>query len=277
MGEARVDSLWRYPVKSLGGERVASAQVEARGLRHDRRWMLTGEDGVFLTQRADPELTRFAVRASDGGLTLLDTPTGEHLRVGVPPPEAREVEARVWSDALRLRRAAAGAEAWISRHLGKPVWLVYQHDAAIRPLEEAVAEPGEHVSLSDGAPILVVGTASLRELNRRLAERGEAPVPMDRFRANIVVRTQTPFAEDTWERVQIGPVRIRLTHPCKRCAVITTDQQTGERFKEPLRTLATFRKQGSGVMFGMNAVAETLGAIHEGDYVAVISERSARV
>lgn len=271
--KARVTAVWRYPVKSLGGESLGSARVTERGLERDRRWMLTDARGRFLTQREHPALTQLSARPTPGGLTLTHRPSGETLAVARPDADAPRLEATVWEATLPLARASADAEAWLSERLGFAAHLVYQPDDAVRPVDPAHAAPGDHVSLADGYPLLITTTASLADLNRRLTERGEAPVPMDRFRPSLVLETHAPFAEDRWRTLDIGGVRLRLTHPCKRCIVTTTDQQTGARGKEPLRTLATFRQEGGGVLFGMNAVPERLGVVEVGA-VAEITQRA---
>jgi uncharacterized protein YcbX len=126
--------------------------------------------------------------------------------------------------------------------------------------------PGDHVSLADGFPFLMISEASLADLNARLEE----PVPMDRFRPNLVVTGCEPFAEDGWRRVRVGGVRFRVVKPCARCKITTVDQQTAATSKEPLRTLASFRKRGSKVHFGQNLVGDSTGILSVGDLVGVI-------
>ncbi|MFN8581039.1 MAG: MOSC domain-containing protein [Gemmatimonadaceae bacterium] len=157
-----------------------------------------------------------------------------------------------------------------SDFLQAEVMLVYQPDDAIRPMRAEYAgaiREARHVSLSDGAPLLLIGQASLDGLNERLAD----PVPMNRFRPNVVVTGAAPFAEDTWQRIRIGDVTCEVAKPCARCATTTVDQATGVRGVEPLRTLATFRKREGGVMFGQNLAHHAPGALHVGDVVTVLA------
>jgi hypothetical protein len=121
------------------------------------------------------------------------------------------------------------------------------------------------VGFADGFPFLLISEESLGDLNSRLAD----PLPMNRFRPNLVVTGGEPYAEDGWGSIEIGGVRLRVVKPCDRCLVTTTDQATGERGKEPLRTLATYRKVGNEVMFGQNVVHENTGRLRVGDVVTI--------
>jgi hypothetical protein len=146
--------------------------------------------------------------------------------------------------------------------------------ACVRPVQKAAAEPGDLVSFADAAPLLVTNTGSLADLNDRILEAGGEAVPMDRFRPNIVVAGAEPFAEDQWKRIRIGGVVLRSAGPCARCIVTTTDQETGIRGHEPLRTLATFRRNSQDptyVNFGQNLVNESkVGILRVGDSVEIL-------
>ena len=129
--------------------------------------------------------------------------------------------------------------------------------------------------MSDGFPYLILSQASLDDLNERIAPSGSpdggVTIPMDRFRPNLVIAGGDAFQEDGWKEIGIGDVRFQLVKPCARCVVTTTDQRTGERGKEPLRTLATYRRDGEKVLFGMNAMGSVSGMIRVGDEVTVLS------
>jgi uncharacterized protein YcbX len=131
----------------------------------------------------------------------------------------------------------------------------------VRPADPEYAPAGTRVSFADGFPFLLISEESLADLNRRLAD----PLPMNRFRPNLVVAGAEPYAEDGWDRIEIGGVRLRMVKPCARCVVTTTDQTTAQRGKEPLRTLATYRKVEGEVMFGQNVVPEGRGHLRVGD------------
>ena len=258
-----VSALYVYPIKSARGVRVAEAEVEGRGLEGDRRWMLVDANGRFLSQRTHPRLARVDVRLTPEGLEV-EAPGQGRLSIATPRTSGRTVRVQIWEDALDVRAAAPEAHAWFSEWLGMGVRLVYQPPDVRRAVDARYGAAGDHVSLADGYPLLLTTEASLADLNARLA----VPVPMDRFRPNVVVAGTDAFAEDGWQAVQIGPVRFRVAKPCKRCVVITVDQTTGARqSKEPLRTLAYYRQRDGGVYFGQNLIPDGRGELREGDGV----------
>jgi len=259
----RVSQLVIYPVKGCRGVPLASVVPDARGLSGDRRWMVVDASGRFLSQRRDPRLALVRVRLGLAG-TVLETP-------GLPPlslPERAEGplrEVEVWDDRGPARDAGPAASDWLSRHLGREAHLV-----ALDPSFERTASPeyapGAPLAFNDAYPVLVIGEASLDELNRRL----ERPLSMGRFRPNLVVSGNLPFAEDGWRRIRVGKAILRLVKPCTRCVATTVDQDTAETGLEPLRTLATFRRWKDGVIFGQNAIIERLAPIRAGDPVEVL-------
>lgn len=262
----RVTSLAIYPVKSLRPLYPPEAQVERPGLRHDRRWALIRPgDGRVLTQREHPALARIAAHPTPNGLHL----SCDGHRSAEATPDGPAAVLNIWGTIVPAVQANPAASTWFAGVLGTPCTLVHLRDPTARPVTPALARPGDTVSLADGFPLLVVGTASLRALNARLA----SPVPMIRFRPNLVVETTEPWEEDTWSHLQLGSVRLRLASPCARCTVITVDQDTGALTprKEPLRTLGLMRRDEEGhVTFGWNAVPETLGTLRVGDAAAPI-------
>lgn len=272
MSRPTVASLHLYPVKSAAGVSVPEARTADGGFRHDRRWMLVDDDGVFLSQRAHPALARVRlhleedrIRCRRPGAADLELP----LRPDAPTEDGDRVEVQVWSDRLTARLGPEPAHAWFSDHLGFRCRLVGMPDDARRQVDPVFARPGEVVSFADGFPFLLVEQASLDDLNDRLAE----PVPMDRFRPNLVVAGTEPLAADGWRRLRAGEVVFRVAKPCARCVVTTVDQETGRKggeAAEPLRTLATYRRTDHGVVFGQNLVHETRGVVRVGDPVEVL-------
>ena len=250
-----------HPVKSLGGFTVPEARLTERGLEHDRRWMLVDEQGAFVTQRELPALACLHTAAGAAGFRVTDRRDGAVLDLPWQQAQGAERMCSVWSDRVRTRVGDPSWGAWFSARLGRAVDLVYMPDATRRRTDGRYATG--ITSLSDGFPYLVVSQASLDELNGRL----ERPVPMDRFRPNLVIAGGTPFQEDQWTDLRIGAARFRLVKPCARCAIVTTDQQTGARGKEPLQTLSSYRRQGSKVLFGMNAMGDAAGVVRVGDPV----------
>jgi hypothetical protein len=172
----------------------------------------------------------------------------------------------IWTDWCDARRVDARADAWFSDLVGEPVRLVYLPPDSFRQIDPRYAKPGERVSFADGFPLLLTTDGSLDGLNARL----DAPVPMDRFRPNVVVRGAAPFEEDRWRRVRMSGVEMRVAKPCARCVMVTVDQATGVAAKEPLKTLSTFRRHDGRVLFGQNLIHEAAGELIVGDPVDVL-------
>jgi hypothetical protein len=269
-----LSGLHLYPLKSGAAFSPEAVAVDAVGPVGDRRWMLVGDDGAPLTQRELPRLARVhALPAAGGGLDLvaLGMPP---LAVAVPGPDAPRVRTRLWGRATEGRVADAAAGAWLGAYLETACRLLFVPPDLARQVAEPWGRRGERTAFTDGFPFLLVGEGSLRALNDRL----DAPVPMDRFRPNLVLAGTEPFEEDGWERIRIGELELRVVKPCPRCVVTTVDQATGirDRAGEPLRTLASFRTREGKVWFGMNAVHETEGELRLGETVEVLSRRDAR-
>lgn len=250
---------------------MQTAQLETRGLQHDRRWMLVDKDGVFISQREAHRMALIDVALHEDGLHVA-APETEALRVPFAP-EGDAISTRVWDDTVDAVLTTDAAHAWFSQFLGRPVRLVYMPDTARRIVDRRYVDEERIVGFADAFPLLIISTGSLEELNRRLAKRGEQPVPMQRFRPNLVVAGTRPHHEDEWEQIRIGEVDVDVVKPCARCAITTVDIQTGEAGVEPLRTLASYRKRGSKVMFGQNAVHRQQKTISVGDSVSVLTWR----
>ena len=259
-----VTSLRIYPVKGLGAIELQQAEVTPRGLRHDRRFMVVDPAGEFFTQRDFPRMATVWTEIEDGALRLAAPDAGE-VELEAEPSSGAPMAVRVWnSRGVAAIAPSPEADAWLTDYLGKPCRLVYMPDHSRRPTNPAYG--GEHiVSFADGYPFLVTNEASLEDLNSRLSR----PVPMNRFRPNIVVSGAAAYAEDGWTTLHVGAARFLITKPCGRCQVTTTDQTTGEVMgPEPLSVLTAYRDDKDfGARFGMNAVAESLGTIRVGDAV----------
>jgi uncharacterized protein YcbX len=268
-GMMQLAGLFTYPVKSLRGHALDAATLEPCGLAGDRRWMLVDPDGRFITRRQVPAMAAMAVTPVPDGL-ILHHPDHGSYRVVTPDADAPVIEGRVWKDVLPVRLGNPQADDFLATALGRPARLAWQHDPRLRPVKPGYARPGEHVSLADGFPLLVVTEGSLAALNERLA----VTVPMARFRPNLVIAGAEPWAEDRWRRIRIGEVELRLTRPCARCIVVTQQPDTGERLEgnEPLTTLrAMGHATADGIMFGQNAVPERLGRVRICDPVEVLA------
>jgi len=263
-----VSGLFVYPLKSCCGVTVDEAVVGATGFELDRRWMVVGDDGVFLSQRGHPRLALVRVRIGDDHLRL-EAPDLPAFELPIERQSGPTIKVTVWRDDCAALDEGRDAAAWFSEHLGSSARLVRLADDDARPLRSSSAQPGDRVSFADGFPFLLLSEASLAGLNKRLP----LPVPMDRFRTNIVVTGCPAHAEDGWRQVRIGDVDFRVAKPCARCVITTTNQETGDRSPEPLRTLATYRLCDGQVLFGQNLVHGGPGRVRMGEPVVVLSSK----
>ena len=270
-----VSSLNIHPVKSLRGLSVSSAEVDALGAVGDRRFLVIDAKGDFITQRSVPSMATVGAFLGESTLTLRAKGARDLAVRRAPDAGATLIRVRVWkSEGLMAEDCGTESAVWLSSALGVDCRLVRLGPAFHRPILKPLADPDEAVHFADACPFLVVSEASLEDLNLRIKRNGGSAVPMDRFRTNLVLKGCKPYAEDTWKRVRIGEVVFRSLGPSARCIVTTTDQMTGERGTEPLRTLSTFRRDAvehSNVNFGHNLVNESKsGVIRVGDSVEVI-------
>lgn len=244
-----IDYLNIFPIKALAGISVKSAVITAKGLRYDRRFMLVDESNRFITQRTHPQLTSFSVELEENRLAINHAMAG-HVAFDAVPCEGESFPAIVWNDTVQVSAVGDAADQFFTEALNESVRLVGMPKTSHRQVNLMYGKEGDDVSFADAYPILLLGNASIEELNSRI----NTPVPLNRFRANIGVTGSRPWAEDTWNTVQIGKAEIQLVKPCERCIVIRTDQQTGERHDEPMQTLLKYRRFNSKVMVGMNCI-----------------------
>ena len=256
-----IGALFVYPIKSCAGIAVSGARVTARGLEHDRRWMVTDAAGAFLTQRTLPEMALVRLALAGDGLVV--------THKGQPPltlpwlhADGARVDAEVWRDHVAAVRHDAGS-AWFSRALGRPAQLVCMPDDVRRPVDPAFARAGDVVSFADGYPLLVVNRASVEAL----AAASGAAVDLRRFRPNLVVDGAAAWAEDDWRALAAGPVTLRTPKPCARCTIPGVDPDTAAITREPLRTLARLRTRDHEAWFGVNAIPDGEGIVRVGDSV----------
>jgi uncharacterized protein YcbX len=268
----RVASLHIHPVKGMRALDVDRARVEARGLENDRRWLAVDATGVFLTQRSHPQMATMTARPTSSGLALSADGFGA-IEIARPSGVVRR-RVVVWDAEIDAAETDAAASKFLSDLIGEEAHLVFMDDKAER-LKASIWTPAPvPVSFADAFPILVTTSGSLAALNRDIEKHGGASVPMARFRPNIVVDCDEPWAEDKWTRLQIGDVMLDLVKPSDRCIVTTTDQYTGQRMgKEPLAALARIHRSTdpriNGVIFGENAAPRSLGEIKVGDLVSI--------
>ncbi|MEO6656217.1 MAG: MOSC N-terminal beta barrel domain-containing protein [Pyrinomonadaceae bacterium] len=271
-----------YPIKSLKGISLDSAIVGERGLRYDRRWMLTTPDGMFFTQREFPRMALIEVGVDDETLYVTAEKYGT-LEIPLTPETKNRQQVTIWQSICDGEIYPATTNEWFSDVLETSCQLVYMPDDSRRSVSSRFDSGGDVVSFADGYPLMVLSEASLEHLNERIAESEKdagrlpafRPLPMNRFRPNLVVSGAGAFGEDEWTKVRIGEAEFRSTKPCERCVITTIDQSKGEfAGKEPLKTLASYRRAknviperyeslgvgANAVLFGQNLIAQTLGA-----------------
>lgn len=231
--------------------------------------MVVDDRGQFVSQRECASLRWLTATLPTVGAAELGAPGRPALQVEIGDGPRRTVT--VWGDRVEAIDLGDAPSEWLTHWLERPLRLVAMPTDARRAVDPDYAEsPDEIVSFADGFPLLLVSESSVAELGRRLEDAGARPVPASRFRANLVIRGATAFAEDQWSHVTVGDVRFRVAKPCARCVVTTIDQDghgDASATKEPLRTLATFRDRPGGVMFGQNLVPCGVGTIRVGDAV----------
>lgn len=279
-----VSELCIYPFKSCQGIKLERAEVTPKGFAGDREFMLVTQKGKFLTQRQFPQLAKVQVQISNQEISLSVIDGQVQPLTFQPTLTGTEIEVEIWRDRTIAIDQGNEVAEWFQTFLQldnpKKCRLVKQSPQHIRPINQNHHnKTRDSVSFADNYPYLLTATASLNELNRRIKEiesQNSCLVSMDRFRPNIVVKTEQSFAEGNWKSIQIGTVKFTLVKPCSRCIITTTNQQTGATnpSREPLRTLGTFRQFGEqGVLFGEHMIPKNLGIIQVGDHVTVLEVR----
>ncbi|GCD18963.1 molybdenum cofactor biosysynthesis protein [Cellulomonas algicola] len=268
-----------FPVKSLGGADVPSARVEPWGLAGDRRWMVVTADGTVQTARQQPRMLGVRVQPLDRAVRLT-APGTEDLVVAEPDDRAPDTPVAL-SRLDRATAAGAEADAWLSTVLARAVRLLWLDDPRRRAVSELHGgRPGDALNLSDAGPLLVTTEASMAALNGWIADRvlettdptgspqPPAPLPMERFRPNLVVGGDLkPFEEDGWTGLRAGDVELRFAERCDRCSLTTIDLDALVTTKEPIRTLARHRREDGKTWFGVRMVPMTTGQVAVGDTV----------
>ncbi len=251
MANLTLKEIHVYPIKSGAGLSLDSAEVVERGFAWDRRWMVIRDNGDFITQRKKPEMARMKTRIDSSWLYLR---LGEQeFQLPLEPAfGVADREATVWGDSCKTWQIDREVDRALSDFLGESCSLVYMPDFVRRPIDGG-SEEGV-VSFADGFPFLITTMASLEDFNTRLA----TPIPMARFRPNLVIEGGEAWAEDHWSRIRIGDVEFTLPKACSRCVIINNCQEAGVSSPEPLKSLGEFRKKdeagAKGVIFGENAV-----------------------
>jgi len=255
-----------YPIKSLSGISLQSSEVEDRGLKYDRRWVLVDDTNTFFTQRDFPEMALIRVVIENDGLLLKQKQKNiEPLKIPFTFDHSIKDKVVIWDDTVEGEFYDKPIDEWFSDILGIKCHLVKMPESTKRIVDETYAK-NKTVSFADAYPFMIIGQASLDDLNSRM----ETPLPMNRFRTNFVFTGGKPFEEDHWKKFKIGEVKFEAVKPCARCVITTTNQETAERLPEPLLTLSKFRKVENKVMFGMNLVCHSTGNIKVGQKIEVL-------
>ncbi|MHA2936807.1 YcbX family protein [Vibrio sp. RC27] len=264
MSQLELSQVTVYPVKSIAGVSFSSVWVEKQGLTFDRRFMLALYNGRMVTARRFPQMVKIRSAFLANGIRF-SYPNKSDLVIQYHQFDLSEVETSVWSDTFSAYSTTKQASEWFSDIVGEPVQLLYSGEQSNRVREKF----GHNVSFADGYPLLLIGEASLEELNSRSSEDHK----MAQFRPNLVVAGGEPFAEDKWKKIRIGEVEFLISKPCERCVLTTVDVEKGDfrPSQEPLKTLATFRAdERGGIFFGQNLVPLNEGFIHQNDVVEVL-------
>ncbi len=240
-----------YPVKSLDGYTTTAAIVERRGLQYDRRWLITDMDGMFMTQRNNGKMALLRATIEDNTLIIKEK-QNEHncIKIPIGTEGGKKSDVVVWDDTMLATHISEEANAWLSDFLEKKCQLVYMPDTTERQVEAKYNRGADIVSFADGYPFLMIGEASMAELNSRL----DTPLSIRRFRANFIFAGGTPYQEDDMTHFTIGDVPFEGVKPCARCVLTTRDPDSGIKGKEPLATLTTYRQQGTKILFGQNVI-----------------------
>ena len=258
----QLSEIWIYPIKSMGGIRLQSSKVAEKGLTFDRRWMLIDENNKFITQRVHPILALFKLEKQEDAFRIAFN--GDSILLPLTKiPIGQPIKATIWDDEVITQEVSPFISNWISEKIGMSSKLVAFPENNSRPVDPSYAIHQEQVSLADGYPLLIIGQNSLNDLNHKLV----SPVPMNQFRPNLVFTGGLPYQEDSWKYFSIGKNKFVGVKPCSRCVLTTVDQETGKQGKEPLATLATYRKKDNKIYFGQNVLAINYHEIHEGDEI----------
>jgi uncharacterized protein YcbX len=265
MSRIQLVGLAIYPVKSCGGITLTEVVIGPRGPVWDRNWMWVDSNSRFLTQRQHPKMAviKTAINETHLILTARDRPA---LKIPLRVESQTESEVNVWENSCRALDEGDPAARWFHSILGFEARLVRMHPDFERKVNPKYGIPEAHTGFADSLPFLLTSLASLGDLNSRL----DHPVPMNRFRPNLIIEGAPAFEEDKWKRARIGEIELEFPRDCARCSITRVDQNTGTMNKEPLKTLSTYRAVGRKVLFGQNLIHLTMGTLRVGDELEIL-------
>lgn len=267
----QISRLFIYPIKSLPGISVSSALVTDRGLQYDRRWMLVNEENSFLTLREFPKMSMLKVNVEEKGLRIksLEYPV-EDLIIPFDTRDYKSEKVTIWNATCDAIRVGYEMDQWFSEILNSPCKLVFMPDESMRPVDttSGYAPKGKFTSFADAYPFMMMGQASMDDLNSRL----KVPASIMRFRPNIVFSGGKPYLEDEIDAFSINQINFTGLENCERCIIPNIDPEKGilGNDKEPLKTLATYRTQNGKINLGRNVVHTGAGLISVGDQLHII-------
>ena len=267
----QVSALYVYPIKSLGGIAVKEALLTERGLQYDRRWMLIDSDNRFLSQREIARMALFKVAITGNGLSVTYSPTNSSLQIPFQPLHTQLFEVTVWEDTCLAQRVSAEADTWFSNILGMPCKLVYMPDDTLRQVDPNYAGEGMVTSFADAFPLMMISQASLDDLSAKVG----APIPMNRFRPNLVYTGGQPYSEDELASFSINNINFYGVKLCARCPIPGIDQDTAVGGKEPIKTLSSYRRRQNKIYFGQNLIHEGTGILRVGDALEILEVKDA--
>ncbi|WP_292954259.1 MULTISPECIES: hybrid-cluster NAD(P)-dependent oxidoreductase [unclassified Neptuniibacter] len=268
MSDTQLSAINIYPIKSMAGISLSSAYVSESGICFDRRFMLSDPEGELISARQLPEMLHFQALIKDDGLEVI-APDGDHLTLRYPELFQNYRQVTVWGTEINAQHCGIQFDEWLSEKLGRPCQLLYFGEQSQRT---TATNPDKPVAFADGYPLLIISEASLADLN----SRSQAPVTMEHFRSNLVVKNCEAFAEDSWKRIRIGEVEFEIVKPCSRCVLTTVDPITLNKVAhgEPVKTLANYRMLDNEVYFGQNLIPLNEGQIKETDRIEVLETKA---
>jgi len=258
MNSIKISQLWTYPIKSLPGVCLSQSRLFAKGLEHDRSWMLVDGNNHFISQRQYPQMALISVSIEDYGIRV----SYKEMPALIIPWVNTEIEALeptkviVWNDQCDALHINTAIDNWFSEVLEMDCQLVYLPEESQRLVDKDYAFNNEQTRFSDGFPLLLISEESLQDLNSRLSSKNEKPLTMKSFRPNIVIEGCSAYDEDNWTQFTIKQTIFTISKPCSRCIITTIDPDTVEKSStgEPLKTLNSYRKKDNKVFFGQNVL-----------------------
>ncbi|ASU34507.1 MOSC domain-containing protein [Mucilaginibacter xinganensis] len=266
----QISELYIYPIKSLAGIKVKNARITPTGFEHDRRWLLIDENNAFLTQREHHQMALLQVTIKNDGLLVTHKINQKSIPVPFNDPSIKysEVTVSIWDDTCRALLVSNHADKWFTEMLGINCRLVYMPDETKRAVDPRYAPSDAVTSFADAYPFMMIGQASLDDLNNRMPEA----LPMNRFRPNIVFTGGGPYEEDLYAHFTVGGISFYGVKLCARCVLTTVNQENAKKGKEPLKTLASYRFKNNKILFGQNLVHDGEGEIAVGDEIKVFQK-----